>query len=204
MSTRSRGSAPQAAACAAVLMLAALPNAASADVITIVNGEVPVDGIAVFTFGQVFYQNTTGSLKVTGGSIKSVHLQTLTSLDYVVERPRYTIPITAKTECTAVVGHQCGDKTDAITPTEFNFGVYGLALEGAEYSDPYPNVPEGNFRFYTANMLATLTVEFEPGGGFYSFTAANSAPEPATWGLMLLGFGTAGAFLRRSLGRQFA
>lgn len=204
MSTRTKSYLATAAACAAGLALAASPNPAAATVIQIVNGDVPVDGTAVFTFSQVFYQNTYGSLKVIGGSIKNIDLQVNTTLDYVVDRPRYRIPIVATYECSAVVGQQCGDKTDTVTPTAFNFFVDGLALQGATFSDPYPNVPPGNFEIYSAFATATLTVEFEPGEGFYSFSATNSAPEPSTWALMFLGFGLAGAALRRRAGRKFA
>jgi hypothetical protein len=62
------------------------------------------------------------------------------------------------------------------------------------YASSYVNAPD----FETPGTYETLSIQ----GG--SFTIANAVPEPATWAMMLLGFGGIGVAIRRSKRRSRA
>lgn len=69
----------------------------------------------------------------------------------------------------------------------FSVGADGLLrLEFAEDYDDYPNVADA---IYTTGSLT------------FTYTPANAVPEPATWAMLVGGFGLVGAGLRRRRGR---
>jgi hypothetical protein len=60
------------------------------------------------------------------------------------------------------------------------------------------------FDFDTPTTSITTTIQASSGVVLYQNGTPPSVPEPATWGMMLLGFGAAGAALRRSRRRTVA
>ena len=71
-----------------------------------------------------------------------------------------------------------GANTLRLLVNDTNFGVLGTLLNG-------PGGPSSTTSYI---LVAQVTYDEAPLGG---------VPEPATWGMMLLGFGAAGAALRR-------
>lgn len=96
-----------------------------------------------------------------------------------------------------------GDLTNG---NQLNFGttMFGQTIIGAHFGNV--NGPAGNvsvfWLFDFGNTGADyVTLDFPDGwsnAALYTTGAPPSVPEPATWGMMLLGFGVAGAALRRS------
>ena len=95
--------------------------------------------------------------------------------------------------------------------TDINFG--SVLLNGVAFTMS----PNGAFEFgsllnqpLAPGALNTLTVNGTTGGnasyaGTLSFAAVPAVPEPATWAMMLFGFGAIGVGLRRrtAAGRRF-
>lgn len=79
---------------------------------------------------------------------------------------------------------------DAVNPGEFDI-PYGFELQGEQLFTGTPGAP--TFR------LGTFTLQDTAGllGDFTLTISAVGVPEPGAWALMLLGFGAAGAALRR-------
>jgi hypothetical protein len=77
------------------------------------------------------------------------------------------------------------------------FGVFGAGLSGYNGSGPLASVPVtfvGASELFTHDELHTYGI-FVTGFTDATFTAA-AVPEPASWALMILGFGAVGAALR--------
>lgn len=88
--------------------------------------------------------------------------------------------------------------------TEFKFRAYdanGKLLEGVSFTTADPAYPKGFYGIQRAtNQIARFEVEGYYFGlrNFSTFVAPTSAvPEPAAWAMMIMGFGTAGAMIRR-------
>ena len=98
------------------------------------------------------------------------------------------------------------DKDDGASPIDFGMTLYGLTFIGAHF---------GNAAEVSQNNVSVFwLIDFGTGGG--KLTLANTqgwsnavlystgtppppgVPEPATWAMMLLGFGAAGTAIRRS------
>jgi len=86
----------------------------------------------------------------------------------------------------------------------FKFRAYnasGALLENISFATNDPAHPKGFYGFERAtNQIARFEVEGYYFGlrNFSTFVAPESAvPEPATWAMMIMGFGTAGAMIRR-------
>jgi hypothetical protein len=75
-------------------------------------------------------------------------------------------------------GFLTGANTFRLLVNDTNFGVLGTLVNG----------PGGPSSTTSYSLAAQLTYDEAPVGG---------VPEPATWALMIMGFGTAGAMLRR-------
>jgi hypothetical protein len=91
----------------------------------------------------------------------------------------------------------------------FGFYYYNLALEGVPDSNLStllstslgPGTKNDNsFRFFNGNLASEVQLNLVDGAGdtnILDFPASSGAPEPASWALMIGGFGLAGAALRR-------
>ena len=127
----------------------------------------------------------------------------LTLADYIV--PTATFPAIALTSCTAAasdgVTTQCGTQ-QFFASGQYDIVSFGLRTsDGGFYSfnyffDPGALSASGSYdTIYIDEHAGTLVVAGAPGpvgpGG------PGLVPEPATWALMLGGFGLAGAALRR-------
>jgi hypothetical protein len=88
--------------------------------------------------------------------------------------------------------------------TEFKFRAYdasGALLEDVSFVTNDPAYPKG---FYGIERSTNQIARFEVEGYYFglrnfstSVAAPSAVPEPATWAMMIIGFGTAGAMIRR-------
>jgi Domain of unknown function (DUF4394)/PEP-CTERM motif len=76
-----------------------------------------------------------------------------------------------------------------------NNNLIGFDISGAT-GIAYLNIDSA---FYTVNLAtgATRFVDTIGSGPLIGFTATGAVPEPATWGMMIVGFGIVGSTLRR-------
>lgn len=143
-----------------------------------------------------------GSIHFDGGDLVSVDYSG--STDLIVNRDEYSLHVEA--HCSASFGEQCIALDNTNSPKEL-VGV-SLSTHDFGFSTPStyamaafaPPLPSGSyFRFFQPSpQFSVFTFNFAPGTGPIHYRAWTSdAPEPATWSLMLGGFGIAGAALRR-------
>lgn len=100
------------------------------------------------------------------------------------------------------------DRSGSGSPDDFELivtcgelcGNIGFNLDGVSFSadDFNPATAPSQLISYS---LGTQTDQFHPGTWDFLFTNASAVPEPATWAMMLLGFGVLGGALRRARGR---
>jgi hypothetical protein len=90
-----------------------------------------------------------------------------------------------------------------------NPGIFFMGASGHEYNlfsddattyELYQAVPHGWYSENSVGTISTAKINLEQ-GGFGHFDGV-AVPEPATWALMIVGFGGAGALLRRKRARQ--
>ncbi len=96
-------------------------------------------------------------------------------------------------------------------PIDFGITLYGITIIGAHWGN-VPGAPQGGG---AGNVSAFYLFDFGTEGGTISLddtrgwsnavlytTGTPGVPEPATWAMMLLGFGAAGTAMRRSRRRN--
>ena len=94
------------------------------------------------------------------------------------------------------------DAGPGVTPIDFGATLFGINVIGAHF---------GNVAGPAGNVSVFWVIDFGSGGGTLALDnpqgwsnavlytpPGNAVPEPATWALMLFGFGAAGTALRRS------
>lgn len=87
--------------------------------------------------------------------------------------------------------------TNSDVPVYLSAFVYaGNKGSGFAFADPIISI-DPSFASYDPDYLSHYSLEFSPGAGNSS---AGTVPEPATWALMLIGFGGAGLAMRRRTG----
>ena len=84
------------------------------------------------------------------------------------------------------------------------FAPSQILVDGVNQAYTPPPIGKIGWSYLTGLNLTgtTHTVQFKQGAGWtfvseVSFDGGRAVPEPATWGLMILGFGAAGSMLRR-------
>jgi hypothetical protein len=172
-----------AAACAVALMgAAALPTAANADVTWFVSGDFDDGG----TLSGWFTVNVYGylsnfDLKTTAGTAANSDGALLPGFEYTPENSYYSTGVVAPFYIDAQPQWQ--------SDLHLNFAN--------TLSHPSYNVINGGSQSFECNgsYSCFLTVDTKTR---YLTSGFAQVPEPATWGLMILGFGAAGAMLRRA------
>jgi hypothetical protein len=81
---------------------------------------------------------------------------------------------------------------DAVLISLQAFVNAGNKGSGFALADPIISI-DPSFASYDPDYLSHYSLEFSPGAG----NSVGGVPEPATWGLMLVGFGIAGTAMRR-------
>ena len=132
------------------------------------------------------YYGSFGSLSLTIGSFSAIE-------------DSYLNGFIRHTPLTEILAY--GDVLSISTPNPFINGHNFPVQWGLDYNDmtrtamsspllpaQYPNSPPGFVRFYIGDNNGFST-------GFANLTAA-AVPEPATWAIMILGFGAIGAAIR--------
>jgi hypothetical protein len=94
-----------------------------------------------------------------------------------------------------------------------NPGILFLGASGNEYNlfsdsptqyELYRAVTDGRSGYYAAHSVGTISMAQTFGGNQNFERLTNAVPEPASWALMILGFGAVGAALRQRRGRLAA
>lgn len=83
-----------------------------------------------------------------------------------------------------VAGSGCGNCLSAISGQSF---APGFRFDGIELLESIDNLPDADSPFTVDNITISYQLRDIAGG----------VPEPATWGMLILGFGVAGAAMRR-------
>lgn len=169
-----------AAACAAVTMVVSSPAAAAiiAQGSGVVGspGWVPETGIAEAR-GVTYYLEFK-----TDGPVMLAGFRTINNHEYFVFREDGSLD------------YAQNNPSDGSGPLTYSNGVYSKYFSGA--TDSYTYWDNGNLKrhdHYTEWF--TLDARLAPGTS-YSYLI-ESVPEPSSWALMIVGFGLAGAALRR-------
>jgi hypothetical protein len=184
----------------AAIALAALASAASAREKFSYSGAASAGEVIELTFEDLWHHEFIGKITFEGGSLDFATMYGEATVTYAVHRPRQFFEIDVHQTCTA---------PDELPCPEFK----NLTANSVQFSTPFfdPNftsrwIPDdplpgpGSFNGWHHKTYSTLTVGFTPDGGgevTYRIDGLATAPEPATWALMIGGFGIAGASLRR-------
>jgi hypothetical protein len=155
-------------------------------------------------YGGNLITGTTGS--ATTAVEQSAINQLLT--DPISQGPGYTLPYTA---LQGTYGTVLGAVTGLNGSATLNFGTLnlsGLTILGAHFGNNTDSSANNVTAFWLIDLGpgTTHTITLANGMGSSNAqvfaTGVPAVPEPATWGLMLLGFGGMGMALRRSRRRS--
>ena len=95
--------------------------------------------------------------------------------------------------------------SDGDSPVDFGVTLFGINVIGAHFGNVAG--PAGDVSVFWVidfgEAGGTLSLDDEPAGRMlFLYLTPSGVPEPATWAMMLLGFGATGTALRRSRRRQ--
>jgi hypothetical protein len=167
-----------------------------------------------FVTGAIACQGYYGGNLITGttGSASTaVELSAINQLltDAISHGPGYTAPYTA---LQGTYGTVLGALDGLNGSATLNFGTLnlsGLTILGAHFGNNTDSDPNNVTAFWLIDLGPgiTHTITLTNGQGssnaqIFSTNVVRTVPEPATWGLMLLGFGGIGMALRRSRRRS--
>jgi hypothetical protein len=167
-----------------------------------------------FVTGAIACQGYYGGnliIGTTGDASTAVELSAINQLltDAISQGPGYTAPYTA---LQGTYGTVLGAVTDLNGSATLNFGTLnlsGLTILGAHFGNNTDSSENNVSAFWLVDLGPgiTHTITLSNGAGssnaqVFSTNVVRTVPEPATWGLMLLGFGGMGMALRRSRRRS--
>lgn len=118
-----------------------------------------------------------GSLTFNGTNGSQIVIQLIQGLNI---RDHYTIYNNAASQVFATATYDGGNRFDVY---RYDIGALGGNLSSIVFAASNAAFPQG------APFLAAVTTSFEGGAG--------AVPEPATWAMMIMGFGVVGAAVRR-------
>jgi len=136
-------------------------------------------GAAPFTFGGVTYN--TGATMLSGSFSNA-------QLSVAIAQVNGSTVLESSSLAGAVTGLSSPLLNTIIGPEMTNLSL-DLSAVAATYSAPVKNA---NGTYTLGGLTAPVSGSFTANG-----IAASATPEPATWGLMLIGFGGVGAMMRR-------
>jgi hypothetical protein len=156
-------------------------------------------------YGGNLITGTTGSAS-TAVELSAIH-QLLT--DAISQGPGYTAPYTALEGTYGTVLGALDGLNGSATLNFATLNLSGLTILGAHFGNNVESDPNNVSAFWLINLGpgTTHTITLANGQGssnaqIFATGVVRAVPEPATWSLMLLGFGGIGMALRRSRRRS--